>query len=143
MSISDTSLNHSTVCHRRIVKGVIVSFGFTLFCLVLNAVYTHYSYGVTSTYLQLMFLIPMLGCTMPFVLLLATKQTARVTRVGFNLWNSGLSVYAFGCLIRAIVNISGRFTDYDRYFWYTGSAFLIVALFANTICLFRHRKENA
>ena len=46
--------------------------------------------------------------------------------------HTGIAALIFGCLVRGIVNVSGRFTAYDRVYWATGGALLLAALLAGT-----------
>lgn len=62
----------------------------------------------------------------------AGSRAERLNRSAFNLWNSGIAALIFGCLVRGIVNVSGRFTAYDRVYWATGGALLLAALLAGT-----------
>ena len=81
-----------------------------------------------------MFLCPLLGGVLPAGLFLAVSPARRaVSRLAFNLWNSGIATLIFGCLVRAIINISGRFTDYDILYWGAGALFLLAAILAGGI----------
>ncbi|MEN6635023.1 MAG: hypothetical protein ABFC56_04185 [Clostridiaceae bacterium] len=44
------------------------------------------------------------------------------------LWNSAVATLTTGFLVRAVINISGRYTDYDGFYW-----LLAGALFAAVI----------
>lgn len=102
-----------------------------VFCIVFNDIYTRFSYGAHSNFMGLMFLFPLLGGFLPSVLLGITKKSGLVSRLSFNLWNSGIATFVFGCLVRGIINISGRFTEYDRCYWIVGSLLLAAAIIAS------------
>lgn len=80
-----------------------------------------------------MFLIPLTGGMLMALGLMFSHARTRITRVAFNLWNSGIAVLIFACLIRGIVNISGRFTDYDKYYWIAGGLLLFSSVAASFI----------
>lgn len=111
-------------------KAAIIYLLVSAFCILFNYVYTRFSYGVYSNYMGLMFLFPLLGGFLPAVLLDITKKGGFVSRVSFNLWNSGIAVFIFGCLVRGIINISGRFTEYDTYYWIAGGILSAAAVVA-------------
>ena len=79
-----------------------------------------------------MWLLPLAGGMAPSLGLLLAARAERLNRSAFNLWNSGIAALIFGCLVRGSVNVSGRFTAYDRVYWATGGALLLAALLAGT-----------
>jgi hypothetical protein len=90
-----------------------------------------------------MFLMPLAGCALPALVGLVTPLHRFVCRPAFNLWNSGMAVWAVGCLFRGIVNISGRFTDLDRVYWILGWIFLAAAAVWELIHLLTaHRRRE-
>ena len=99
-----------------------------LVCVIFTAVYEQFSHGAVSSHMRCMFLMPLAGCALPALLCYLTPLHRHVSRPTFNLWNSGLAVWAVGCLFRGIVNISGRFTDLDRIYWIAGWVFLSAAV---------------
>ena len=99
-----------------------------LACVIFTAVYEQFSHGAVSTHMRCMFLMPLVGCAIPALIGWLTPLHRYVSRPAFNLWNSGLAVWAVGCLFRGIVNISGRFTDLDKIYWIAGWVFLAAAV---------------
>ena len=119
---------------RRLLLAAAAYSAVTILCAVFHLVYTRFSYGEDSPFLQWMFLCPLLGGVLPAGLFLAVSPARRaVSRLAFNLWNSGIATLIFGCLVRAIINISGRFTDYDILYWGAGALFLLAAILAGGI----------
>lgn len=98
------------------------------FCVVFCIVYEQFSFGEYSDYMRLMFLPPLLGGALPFAVMSASDGVRRLSRVTYNLWNSGIAVLVSGCLIRGIIEVSGRVADYDLFYWLTGGALLAAAL---------------
>lgn len=118
---------------RRLFKAAAIYGTVTLLCLIFTAVYEAFSYGEYSWHMRLMFLIPLTGGMLTALGLMFSDARVRITRVAFNLWNSGIAVLIFACLIRGIINISGRFTDYDKYYRIAGGLLLISAVAASFI----------
>ena len=131
---------------RRMRRALITGVSLALFCVVFTLIYEQFSHGATSTHMRCMFLMPLAGCALPALAGLVTPLHRFVCRPAFNLWNSGMAVWAAGCLFRGIVNISGRFTDLDRIYWILGWVFLAAAAIwelIHLLSLHRHREEAA
>ncbi len=129
---------------RRMRRALITGASLALFCAVFTLIYEQFSHGATSSHMRCMFLMPLVGCALPALVGLVTPLHRFVCRPAFNLWNSGMAVWAVGCLFRGIVNISGRFTDLDRVYWILGWVFLAAATVWELIHLLtahRHREE--
>ncbi len=71
-----------------------------------------------------MFCVPLIGGAM----LLGLLQLIPTLRLSYNLWNSGVATITAGCLLRGIINLSGRSTTLDQPYWYIGAAFLVLSL---------------
>ena len=116
---------------RAAITGAVLA----LVCVIFTAVYEQFSHGAVSSHMRCMFLMPLAGCALPALLCYLTPLHRHVSRPAFNLWNSGLAVWAVGCLFRGIVNISGRFTDLDKIYWIAGWVFLAAAVACELIRL--------
>ncbi len=117
------------------LRSMIVGGSVALVCVIFTAVYEQFSHGAASAYMRCMFLMPLVGCSLPALVGFVTPLHRLVNRVAFNLWNSGLAVWAVGCLFRGIVNISGRYTGLDRIYWIAGWVFLSLAVLTQGISL--------
>lgn len=72
-----------------------------------------------------MFCVPLIGGA---VLLGLLQLIPTLSRLAYNLWNSGVATITAGCLLRGIINLSGRSTTLDQPYWYIGAAFLVLSL---------------
>lgn len=72
-----------------------------------------------------MFCVPLIGGA---VLLGLLQLIPTLSRLSYNLWNSGVATITAGCLLRGIINLSGRSTTLDQPYWYIGVGFLVLAL---------------
>jgi hypothetical protein len=97
------------------------------FCGAFSAVYLHYSYGQSSPFLVFLFAPSLLLGLTPAALLLWTGSERIASRAVRRLWNSGVATLTVGFMVRAVINISGRYTDYDAIYWALGAAFLLAA----------------
>ena len=113
--------------HNGYFRTMLAYAGVTALCLVFCAIYEIFSFGEHSLFMRMMFMIPLLGGLAPFGLLAASENPPSISRGAFNLWNSGLAVRISGCLVRGIIEISGRTSDYDYYYWIISGIFLAIA----------------
>lgn len=110
---------------------MVKAYGFVAaFCGVFSAVYLHYSYGESSPFLVLLFLPSLLLGLVPAETLLLTDKVRIASLPVRRLWNSGIAVLTVGFLVRAVINISGRYTDYDIIYWILSAGFFALAVFA-------------
>ena len=121
------------VIHNRYAKTALAYAGVTALCLVFCAVYEIFSFGEHSLFMRMMFMVPLLGGAAPFGLMAVSENPPSISRGAFNLWNSGLAVRVSGCLVRGIIEISGRVSDYDNYYWVISGLFLILAFLMQTV----------
>ena len=112
----------------------------TAACLLFCAIYEIFSFGEQSLFMRMTFIIPLLGGAVPFGLMAVSENPPSISRGAFNLWNSGLAVHGSGCLVRGIIEISGRVPDYDNYYWIISGLFLTLA-FINQIVAWRRSKS--
>ena len=138
----EMSRRRALAAHSRYVRTALVYAGITVFCLVFCAVYEMFSFGEHSLFMRTMFMIPLLGGAAPFAVLAASENPPSVSRLAFNLWNSGLAVHISGCLVSGIIEISGRVSDYDSYYW-TASGILLAVAFIIQVASWRKSKNSA
>lgn len=125
--------------HSKYTKIALVYAGIAAFCMVFCAIYEIFSFGEHSLFMRMMFMIPLLGGAAPFGLMAISENPPSISRGAFNLWNSGLAVRISGCLVRGIIEISGRVSDYDNYYWIVSGLFLALAFLIQVVTW---RKNN-
>lgn len=72
-----------------------------------------------------MFCVTLIGGALLLGMLTLKPNLSRMT---FNLWNSGVATITAGFLLRGIINLSGRSTTLDQPYWFIGVGFLVLAL---------------
>ena len=120
--------NTGAALTRKCMKTTLVYLGVTVFCVVFCLIYEYFSFGEHSDTMRLMFLAPMVGGAMPFLILAMRRKAWSLSRAAYNLWNSGIAVLVSGCLVKGIIEVSGRVSDYDMFYWVGGVLFLIAAI---------------
>lgn len=77
--------------------------------------------------MRYMFCVTLIGGALLLGMLTLKPNLSRMT---FNLWNSGIATITAGFLLRGIINLSGRSTTLDQPYWFVGAGFLILAVFS-------------
>ncbi|WP_105115513.1 hypothetical protein [Streptococcus suis] len=113
-----TSVTNSTT---RVSRTFISYLAITAFLFIFSRIYESLSYGEVSVFMHYMFCVPLIGGA---VLLGLLQLIPTLSRLSYNLWNSGVATITAGCLLRGIINLSGRSTTLDQPYWYIGAAFL-------------------
>lgn len=100
----------------------------SIFFFIFSRIYESLSYGEVSAFMHYLFLVPLIGGAILLAALFVQPQLSRLT---YNLWNSGVAILSAGFLLRGIINLSGRSTTLDQPYWLIGCLFLICA-----VCVF-------
>jgi hypothetical protein len=123
----------------RLGKTATVYLILSIFLFIFSQVYVSLSYGEVSIFMNTLSLVPLIGGGL-LVGLLYLQPT--LSRLSFNLWNSGVAVLTAGFLLRGIINLSGRSTTLDWPYWVIGAGFLGLALVSIGLSLFRSKKPT-
>ena len=121
----------------RLGKTATVYLILSIFLFIFSRVYVSLSYGEVSIFMNTLSLVPLIGGGL-LVGLLYLQPT--LSRISFNLWNSGVAVLTAGFLLRGIINLSGRSTTLDWPYWLIGAGFLGLALVSFGLSLFQSKK---
>lgn len=83
--------------------------------------------------MRFMFLLPLIGGCLFYYMIYIFH--IKITRISFNLYNSGIAILVSGCLVRGIITISGRSSLYDWYYWIIGGLFIVISVVLNIILI--------
>lgn len=113
----------------------------TAFAGVFSFVYLLLSHGESSPFMVWLFVPPLLLGFVPALLFMWMRASLQPGRSVRRIWNSAVAALTCGILVRAIINISGRYTEYDTIYWImSGLLFLAAAAFyARHMMLMRRR----
>lgn len=134
-----TSVTNSTT---RFSRTFISYLAMAAFLFIFSRIYESLSYGEVSVFMHYMFCATLVGGILLLGLLQVKPNLSRMT---YNLWNSGIATITAGCLFRGIINLSGRSTTLDQPYWYVGAGFLKLSLITLFISDTRrtHQKSTA
>lgn len=97
---------------------------------VFSFVYLLLSHGESSPFMVWLFAPSLLLGLLPALLLMRGRTSLLPGRGVRRIWNSAVAALTCGMLVRAIINISGRFTYFDTIYWIaSGLLFLMAAAF--------------
>ena len=120
-----TLLNGGSAVWRKTAKlyGILAVF-FGIFAFV----YLQFSHGETSPFLIWLFLPSLVLGMIPAIIVgRMVKPKHRPAIAVRRLWNSAIATLSAGMLVRAIINISGRFTEYDSIYWFASGLLVLAA----------------
>ena len=111
--------------NKRTIRTFIAYLALTSFLFIFSRVYESLSYGETAFHMHYLFCVTLIGGRLLLGLMAIHRTLSRLT---YNLWNSGVAVITAGFLLRGIINLSGRSTTLDQPYCYVGAGFLILAV---------------
>ncbi|HFU4559879.1 TPA: hypothetical protein ACGPBH_001979 [Streptococcus suis] len=122
MTLSTSVTNQTST---RTPRTFITYLATTAFLFIFSRIYESLSYGEISIFMRYMFCVTLIGGALLLGMLTLKPNLSRMT---FNLWNSGVATITAGFLLRGIINLSGRSTTLDQPYWFIGVGFLVLAL---------------
>ncbi|HEM3651430.1 TPA: hypothetical protein U1C42_001756 [Streptococcus suis] len=132
-----TSVTNSTT---RFSRTFISYLAMAAFLFIFSRIYESLSYGEVSVFMHYMFCATLVGGILLLGLLQVKPNLSRMT---YNLWNSGIATITAGCLLRGIINLSGRSTTLDQPYWYFGAGFLALSLITLFISDTRRTRQKS
>ena len=132
-----TSVTNSTT---RFSRTFISYLAMAAFLFIFSRIYESLSYGEVSVFMHYMFCATLVGGILLLGLLQVKPNLSRIT---YNLWNTGIATITAGCLLRGIINLSGRSTTLDQPYWYVGAGFLALSLITLFISDTRRTRQKS
>ncbi len=109
--------------NRQPLKTALVYLGVSALCFLVDKVYALYAHGVASPAMTLLFLYPLLGGSLVFLVLGLVQPWAAAVpryRAAYNLYNSGIATLSTGSLLQGIFEIAGTSSPYTVLFYVAG-----------------------
>ncbi len=113
---------------RHIIKTGVVYAIISALCIVIDNVYALFGHGVRSFSMTWMFLYPLIGGTLFFMIIgifLVNKKAESKYRLFYNLHNSGIAFLTTGSLFKGIIEIAGTTSLFTSIFLFLGIIFII------------------
>ncbi len=118
--------------NRQARKTVFVYFAIVLFCIIFDKVYALFSHGVSSASMSFLFLYPLFGGAVPFLLLWLFVPRASETkayRLSYNCYNSGIAALTVQSMLNGVFEIAGTSSKYLTAFTLAGWAMVTAGTF--------------
>lgn len=97
---------------------------------IFSFVYLQFSHGESSPFLVWLFAPALLLGMVPALVLGRTSAKNRPGSATRRIWNSAIATLMAGMLVRSVINISGRYTDYDGIYWVLSGLLFAAAVYA-------------
>lgn len=126
-----TSVTDQPRLSRQARKTAAVYLAVSALCIVVDKIYALFGHGVHSASMSLMFLYPLLGGVLPFLLLwLFVPQADHVLhyRLSYNCFNSGIAALTVKSMLKGVFEIAGTSSPYLIVFTVCGWAMLVIGL---------------
>ncbi len=120
-----TSDNYKADSEFYIKKRIIPYTVWTIFCIVIAYVYSLFSHGVTSPYMTLLFLFPLVLGVLPAVFCLMFKKKVQTHFFATHLYHTGVISLALSSILRGIFDIAGTSSIYQTALMIIGGLLLI------------------
>lgn len=130
MILSILAINNNDIKHEY-SKVLIAYLSITCFTILTNQIYSLYGHGVSSDAMTFMFLYPLLGGFIFFLIIrlfFSKIYYFSGYRVFFNIHNSGIATLTIGSFLRGIFEIAGTASNYVKYYYIFGWIFIGISL---------------
>ena len=112
------------------LKTAIVFLAVSLFCIIFSLIYASQSHSVHSNYMTFMFLYPLVGGTIIYLMIGAISKARLPERFVVNIYNSGIAALTVGSMLRGILDIAGTSSPYQPTFVIVG----MLMVFVGAVC---------
>lgn len=96
----------------------------TAFCGVFGFVYEQFSHGVFSPFMGYLFLFPLLGGAVPFLLLYLLPVSKLPGTASRYAYHSGLAAFIVGSCLTGVFDIYGTAAPLVGVYWWAGAVFV-------------------
>lgn len=124
-------------------KTVIVYACITALTLITGYVYTMFGHGVKSNFMTYMFLYPLTGGVVFYLLLwllLPSLNEFAGYRLFYNLFNSGIALLTTGSMLTGVMKIAGTSSVYLKFYFIAGYVFLGAGFLVMMYLVFHYSK---
>lgn len=112
-------------------KTILSYIAISIFCILVNNIYGIFGHGVSSNAMTFMFLVPLFGGAVFYLLmglLLPVANRIKGYRLFSNLYNSGIATLTVGCFLKGILDIAGTSSEFTKFFYLAGGILIAVDL---------------
>lgn len=117
--------------NKKLKKVIFIYIFLTVFAIVFDRIYAVFSHGVSSTSMNFMFLFPLVGGAIHYLVLglFLGKFNYEDFRFTFNIYNSGIAMVTVNSLLHGILEIAGTSSPYLSWFNIFGWSIILIGFF--------------
>lgn len=97
-------------------------------CLIFAEVYKQFGHGVTSDYMRLMFLYPLILGIGEEMILVLRQKTKLIKTFAMQLYSWGIVTLIMGNLLRGVFDIAGTSSNFVYIYWIIGCILIAVGV---------------
>lgn len=112
---------------KKYTKIALVYLVIAVFCGLFGAVYEQFSHGVYSGYMLYAFAFPLIGGTLPALIIALLGAKRQPEAVSVILYRCGIATFTVGSIIRGVLDIYGTTNVLINWYWYIGTALIVIA----------------
>ena len=136
MSTSD--INGSQPATHVPIRTAAVYLAASVLCIAATNVYALFGHGVRSAAMDFMFLYPLLGGSLVFFAIASlpaalAKKIARRSRLGYNLYNSGIASLTSAAMLTGVMEIAGTGSRWIQLIKALGIALLAASIVCQSL----------
>lgn len=142
MFILDTNTKNQG---KHFIKTIVTYLILSVIAIVVNKVYAIFGHGVSSAAMTWMFLYPLLGGALFYLLICGfANKIIKFTgyRLFFNIYNSGIATLTFGSFLQGIMEIAGADSIYLVYYYVVGGLLIATGLILMLIMVINQKRVN-
>lgn len=131
----------STSAEKRFKNTILCYSLATIFCILFTNIYAIFGHGVSSLYMSYMFLYPLIGGVVLFLVLYAGRKSLHKKsyhRASYNLYNSGVVCFTVGSMLQGIFEIAGTNSGYILVYYIAGGTLILVSI----VCFLLENKKS-
>ena len=91
-----------------------------IFCILFAGIYEVFSHGVISYSMIFMFLYPLLGGSLVYLILSKWNRLDYPSKMTYNLYNSGIASFTVGSCLKGVLDIYGTTSEYTFLYFLMG-----------------------
>lgn len=100
----------------------------SIFCALFGAVYEYFSFGVYSYHMLYAFAYPLIGGTLPALIVCLRGINNPPWKVSEWFYHCGIATLTVGSIIRGVLDIYGTTNQLTQWYWYAGAALIITSI---------------
>ncbi len=117
----------------RALKTSAIFLGASLITGLLGAIYELFSHEVYSYFMIYAFAFPLVGGTLPYLLLGLSKAKRYPNAVCRNLYHAGIATLTVGSIMRGVLDIYGTTNSLTNIYWFAGIPLTIIPVIVNAL----------